>query len=112
MIRQEIARLTDIQDMARKHLGVVADDRCKCLFHQGPNPTLLLNTEKGSYKCEVCGECGDTVSLAMKLYGWTYFEAYQKLAGRLRHVEQGIVYVLELADGCYYVVIPWTWRTG
>jgi predicted GIY-YIG superfamily endonuclease len=64
---------------------------------------MMLNQKKGTYKCEVCGECGDTLSLAMKLEGWSYFEAFQRLSGRLRHVEKGIVYVLELADGCYYV---------
>ena len=50
-----------------------------------------------------CGECGDTLSLAMKLNGWTYFKTYQKLAGRLRHQPKGIVYVLVLADDCYYI---------
>jgi hypothetical protein len=39
----------------------------------------------------------------MKLEGRTYFEACQKLAGRLRHAEKGIVYILELAGGCYYI---------
>jgi len=103
MLRRAIARLTNIQDIARKHVGVIVEQRCRCPFHKGPNPTMVLNSKKGTYKCEVCGESGDTFNLAMKLEGWTYFEAYQKLAGRLRHVEKGIVYVLELADGCYYV---------
>ncbi len=103
MLRKEIARLSNIEDMARKYVGEVADSRCKCPFHKGPNLTMLLNRRKGTYHCEICGECGDTFELAMKLEGWTYFEAYQKLAGRLRHQEKGTVYVLELADGCYYV---------
>ena len=96
MLRREVARLTNIQDTVRKYVAMNGQLRCPCPFHKGPNPTLAWNQQKGTYMCEICGEAGDIIDFVMKMEGWTYFEAFQKLSGRLRHVEKGIAYVLEL----------------
>jgi predicted GIY-YIG superfamily endonuclease len=103
MLRKEISRLTNIQDTVRKYVAMNGQLQCICPFHHGPNPTLIWNAKKGTYQCEVCQESGDMFDFVMKMEGWTYVQAYQKLAGRLRHQERGIVYVLECADGCYYI---------
>ncbi|MGF7077725.1 CHC2 zinc finger domain-containing protein [Mucilaginibacter sp. UYCu711] len=103
MLRKEVARLTNIQDTVRKYVSMNRQLQCNCPFHKGPYPTLIWNARKGSYKCEVCGESGDLIDFVMKMEGWDYNTTFHKLAGRLRHQESGIVYVLELTDGCYYI---------
>lgn len=103
MLRKELVRLISIPDTVRKYASFNGQLQCPCPFHKGPDPTLIWNAKTGTYRCDSCKASGDLIDFVMKMENWTYFQAYQKLAGRLRHVERGIVYVLALADDCYYI---------
>lgn len=80
--------------------------KCTCPFHKGSEPTLNWNAKHGTYHCEVCQVTGDLIDYVMKMEGWDYTTTFRKLAGRLKHLERGTVYVLALADGCYSLATP------
>lgn len=74
MIRQELARLTNIQDTVRKYVSFTGQLQSNCPFHKGPNPTFIWNPKKGTYKCQICEAHGDIVDFVMKMEDWTYFK--------------------------------------
>ena len=56
-----------------------------------------------SYQYKVCQATGNLIDYVMKMKGLDYITTFRKLAGRLKHLERGTVYVLALTDGCYYI---------
>jgi predicted GIY-YIG superfamily endonuclease len=106
MIRKEIVKLVDIGEIAAKYVTLTAHGdyyRCKCPFHNGPLPTMTLLPEKGSYRCAVCGAGGDVVDLVMRLEDKPYKDVFEQLSAKIKYEPKGIVYVLELEGGFYYV---------
>ncbi len=59
----------------REHKGL-------CPFHDDHDPSMIVSTERQSYKCWACGEGGDCFSFIMKIDGLDFREALVLLAQR------------------------------
>jgi DNA primase len=53
-----------------------------CPFHDDHNPSLILNSERQSYKCWSCGAGGDVISFVMAIERIEFPEALRMLAER------------------------------
>ena len=54
-----------------------------CFFHDDTKPSLRVRADNGAYKCMVCGEHGDLLSLHMKRTGLGFVQAAKELGAWL-----------------------------
>jgi len=62
----EIRNSVDIVDVISRYLNVVKKGRnyfAVCPFHNDTNPSLSISPDKQIYKCFVCGEGGEGLTL-------------------------------------------------
>lgn len=78
---KELAKIDEV--IANMGISVSRKGRkqvCLCPFHNDHNPSMIVNAEKGTFWCPVCGEKGDAISFVMKLNKMNYIEAVKEIA--------------------------------
>lgn len=53
-----------------------------CPFHADHHPSLVVNSNKGSFVCYACGEKGDVLAFVMRKEGCSFYEALLRLEAR------------------------------
>ncbi|MBR6990253.1 MAG: hypothetical protein IKH95_10545 [Bacteroidaceae bacterium] len=73
----ELERLKSIPiEQVAEALGLsVYRHKCLCPFHEDRHPSLSFHLGKNTFKCFVCGEHGNTISLVMKVRGLEFIPA-------------------------------------
>lgn len=83
--KEDVVRHSDLIEVASDY-GKVRVRGSKgymlCPFHDDHNPSLVLRSDKQTFRCWTCGESGDVIALAMKLWNWKFREAVSQLAKR------------------------------
>ncbi|MFV0270961.1 MAG: CHC2 zinc finger domain-containing protein [Macellibacteroides fermentans] len=54
-----------------------------CPFHADHHPSLVVNSNKGSFVCYACGEKGDVLAFVMRKEGCSFYEALLRLEARV-----------------------------
>ena len=80
--RFQIQKLTDLPvESVASRLGLeVSHHKCLCPFHDDKHPSLTFNIRHNTYRCFVCGEYGNTISLVMKMQHLGFPDACKWLA--------------------------------
>ena len=83
MDRLEIQKLRDlpIEEVAERLGMEVKMHKALCPFHDDHHASLSFSMRRNTYRCFVCGEHGDTISLVMKLLRKNFREATEWLNG-------------------------------
>jgi len=83
MDRLEIQKLRDlpIEEVAERLGMEVKMHKALCPFHDDHHASLSFSVRRNTYRCFVCGEHGDTISLVMKLLRKGFREAAEWLNG-------------------------------
>ena len=83
MDRLEIQKLRDlpIEEVAERLGMEVKMHKALCPFHDDHHASLSFSVRRNTYRCFVCGEHGDTISLVMKSKGMGFREAAEWLNG-------------------------------
>ena len=83
MDRLEIQKLRDlpIEEVAERLGMEVKMHKTLCPFHDDHHASLSFSVRRNTYRCFVCGEHGDTISLVMKSKGMGFREAAEWLNG-------------------------------
>jgi hypothetical protein len=55
---------------------------CPLGGHEDKNPSFLVDSSKGRWRCFGCGESGDSANLVMRIEGLSFPEAIDRLTGR------------------------------
>jgi len=50
-----------------------------CPFHEEKTPSFVVNEDRQTFHCFGCGERGDVIDFAMKIYGLTFKDALKHL---------------------------------
>jgi len=80
----EIKRRVDIAALISEHVPLTRSGSGflgLCPFHQENTPSFRVDPERGLYHCFGCNAGGDAFSFLMQLYGATFREALEALAG-------------------------------
>jgi 5S rRNA maturation endonuclease (ribonuclease M5) len=103
---EELKQISSITEVA-KHLGLEVDGyRMKCLWPENhkngdTKPSLLLNEEKGTFKCMACGQWGDAIDLWAKAKGIVGIQAIAELnslyMGKMGTVMMGRVNIFDFS---------------
>ena len=82
MDRLEIQKLRDlpIEEVAERLGMEVKMHKALCPFHDDHHASLSFSVRRNTYRCFVCGEHGDTISLVMKSLNKTFGEACRWLS--------------------------------
>lgn len=85
----EEARRASILDVARRlgcgdPEGRGGEPRVLCPLHDDHDPSLRLDTDRGLFFCDPCGEGGDVIDLAMVARGCSFSAAVNWIAGEGR----------------------------
>ncbi len=74
-----IQQYTTLRKAGRTHKGL-------CLFHAEKTPSMIVDSDRQTFKCFGCGAGGDIFKFAQLKHGWSFPEALQEL-GRQAGVE-------------------------
>ena len=79
----ELQKLRDlpIEEVAERLGMEVKMHKALCPFHDDHHASLSFSVRRNTYRCFVCGEHGDTISLVMKLLRKNFREATEWLNG-------------------------------
>ena len=82
MEKYEIQKLRDLPiEGVAERLGLrVQHHKCLCPFHDDHHASLSFSTKRNTFRCFVCGESGDSISLVMRYLGKNFLDACRWLA--------------------------------
>lgn len=82
-VKDDIRRRTDIVDLVGQLVSLRRNGRNwtgLCPFHDDKNPSFVVSTEYGHYRCWSCGAKGDVFTWVMETQKLTFGEALKALA--------------------------------
>ena len=82
MDKFELQKLRDLPiEGVAERLGLdVSRHKCLCPFHDDHHASLSFKVSRNTFRCFVCGESGDTISLVQKVLGKDFLDACRWLA--------------------------------
>lgn len=81
--REDVRSRIDIVDLIGREVSLTKqgkDWKGLCPFHQDRNPSFVVSSQTGRYKCWACGESGDIFTWVMKRQNVDFIEAFRILA--------------------------------
>jgi len=87
---EEVKSRVNIADVVSDYLALrpagVGSLKGLCPFHDEKSPSFTVKPNDGFYKCFGCGEGGDVYKFLQQLDHISFYEAVEKLAGRVGYV--------------------------
>lgn len=81
-----VKELVDIRSVVGEWVALSSERAGKsmglCPFHADHHPSLVVNSNKGSFVCYACGEKGDVLAFVMRKEGCSFYEALLRLEAR------------------------------
>lgn len=82
----------NIQDVVEQYTGNhVHHNKTLCPFHNDHSASLTIKTDRGLWRCWVCGIGGNAINFTRKLYGLSFIDAVKKLSADFNVNDIGLI---------------------